>query len=146
MNLLRSLQAGHTAHFRGATMSARAKRGQAPSSQQGFTQGVEWDQNYTLARTHISEPEHKASCRVNKENRQRVRAREHKQNSAKLLFAFHISQPHGRVGTLTNRVQGKSRWSGGMAWNIRTSLFPSTVCVFCNMKASKLIYSTGYPW
>lgn len=43
--------------------------------------------------THL-EPEHKASCWVNKENRQLMRVREHKQNSAKLQFAFHISQPH----------------------------------------------------
>lgn len=63
--------------------------------------GAEWDQNYT--QTHalaLSEPERKASCWVNKENRQRMRVQEHKQNSAKLLFAFHISWTRSIPATL----------------------------------------------
>lgn len=54
---------------------------------------------HTHKHTHL-EPEHKASCWVNKENRQRVRVREHKQNSAKLLFAFHISGLRSRAAAL----------------------------------------------
>lgn len=71
----------------------------------------------THTHTH-SEPEHKASCRVNKKNRQCVREREHKQNSAKLLFAFHISWLHGTA-------------AASDACSLNTMLFIGTLIMIC---------------
>lgn len=82
--------------------------------------GAEWDQNYT--QTHalaLSEPERKASCWVNKENRQRMRVREHKQNTAKLLFAFHISWTRSIPATLA-------------VCSSNTKLFIATTIIICH--------------
>lgn len=72
------------AYFKGATLSGHRK------VETGRASPKVWNE-IRIKHVH-SENEHKASSWVNKENRQRVRVREHKQNSANLLFAFLVSR------------------------------------------------------